>query len=88
MGCALELPEKSRYCAKTAHTIAKQHLDKPQNFWRERKKIILSDESKTELYGHNHKRYVWRGVNEVYDEKYTIPTVRHAGGSLMCCGCA
>lgn len=40
-----------------------------------------------ELFVHNHKRYVWRGVNEAYDEKYTIPTVKHGGGSLMFWGC-
>lgn len=30
---------------------------------------------------------VWRGVNKAYDERYTIPTVKRGGGSLMFWGC-
>ncbi|KAK3557129.1 hypothetical protein QTP70_024744, partial [Hemibagrus guttatus] len=52
----------------------RQHLDKPHSFWS---RVIWSDETKIELYSHNHKRYVWRGVNKTYGEKYTIPTVKH-----------
>ena len=63
---------------------AKQHRDKPLDFWN---KVIWSDEAKIELFGHNHKRYIWRGVNKAYDEKYTIPTVKRGGGSLMFWGC-
>lgn len=29
------------------------------------------------------KHCVWRGVNKVYDEKQTVPTIKHGGGSLM-----
>ncbi|CAJ0964204.1 unnamed protein product [Ranitomeya imitator] len=53
---------------------AKQHRDKPQNFWN---KVIWSDETTIELFGHNHKRYIWREVNKAYDERDTIPTVKH-----------
>uniref|UniRef100_A0A6Q2ZDT3 Uncharacterized protein n=1 Tax=Esox lucius TaxID=8010 RepID=A0A6Q2ZDT3_ESOLU len=49
--------------------------------------VIWSDETKIELYGHNHKHYVWRGVNKAYSEQNTIPTVKHGGGSLMFWGC-
>ncbi|KAI4894642.1 hypothetical protein NFI96_001033 [Prochilodus magdalenae] len=60
----------------------KQHRDKSQNFWN---KVIWSDETKIELFGHNHNR--WRGVNKAYDERNTIPTVKHGGESLMFWGC-
>lgn len=74
-----------RKCHKASRLqYAKQHRDKPQNFWN---KVIWSDETKIELFGHNHKRYIWRGVNKAYNEKYTIPTVKHGGGSLMFWGC-
>lgn len=63
---------------------AKQHRDKPQTFWH---KVIWNDETEIELFGHNHKRYIWRGVNKAYDERYTIPTVKHGGGLLMFWGC-
>lgn len=29
------------------------------------------------------KCYVWRVVNKAYDEKYTIPTVKHGGGNVL-----
>lgn len=74
-----------RKCHKVSRLqYAKQHRDKPQTFWH---KVIWSDETKIELFGHNHKRYIWRGVNKAYDERYTIPTVKHGGGSLMFWGC-
>ena len=70
-----------RKCHKVSRLqYAKQHRDKPHNFWN---KVIWSDETKIELFGHNHKHYVWRGVNKAYDERNTIPTVKHRGGSLM-----
>lgn len=86
--CMAELPEESHYytnATKKSHfQYAKQHRDKSQNF---RNKIIQSDETKIELVGHNHKRYIWRGVNKAYDKRYTIPTVKRGGGLLMFWGC-
>ncbi|KAM4807985.1 Fanconi anemia group C protein [Rhinophrynus dorsalis] len=54
------------------------------SFWHT---VIWIDETKIELYSHNHKRSVWRGVNKAYSEMNTIPTVKHGGGSLMFSGC-
>lgn len=74
-----------RKCHKEARLkYATLHRDKPQTFWE---KIMWSDETKIELFGKNYKRYVWRGINNAYDEKNTIPTVKHGGGSLMFWGC-
>lgn len=63
---------------------AKKHIDEADTFWH---KILWSDETKIELYGHNHQRYVWREVNQAFQEKNTIATVKHGGGSLMLWGC-
>ena len=41
-----------------------------------RNKILLSDETKIELFGLNAKHHVWRRPG-------TIPTVKHGGGSIM-----
>ena len=41
--------------------------------------ILWSDESKTELFGLNAKRHVWRKPG-------TIPTVKNGGGSIMILG--
>jgi hypothetical protein len=43
-------------------------------------KILWSDETKTELFGLNAKRHVWRKPG-------TIPTVKHGDGSIMLWGC-
>ena len=64
--------------------FAKKHIDEPQNFWN---KVIWTDETKIELFGHNQQRYVWRKENEAFKEKNTIATVKHGGGSLMLWGC-
>lgn len=63
---------------------AREHIDESKTFWH---KILWSDETKIELYGHNHQRYVWRQVNQAFQEKNTIATVKHGGGSLMLWGC-
>ena len=62
----------------------KEHVKKPDKFWD---KVLWSDETKVELYGHNDLKTVWRKKGEAYHPKNTIPTVRHGGGNLMLWGC-
>ena len=31
--------------------------------------------------------YVWREVREAFNQKNTMPTVKHEGGSITLCGC-
>ena len=64
--------------------FAKQHVDKPQQFWD---KILWTDESKIELFGHVKGRYVWRKPNTAFNQKNLVPTVKHGGGSIMVWGC-
>uniref|UniRef100_A0AAZ3Q3F8 Transposase n=1 Tax=Oncorhynchus tshawytscha TaxID=74940 RepID=A0AAZ3Q3F8_ONCTS len=45
-----------------------------------RNKILLSDETKIELFCLNAKHHIWRKPG-------TIPTVKHGGGSIMLWGC-
>ncbi len=49
-------------------------------------KLLLSDETKTELFGINSPRRIWRRRNAAYDPKNTIPTVKHGGGNIMLWG--
>lgn len=63
---------------------ARRNLDKTTEFWET---VLWTDETKLELFGHMDQRYVWRAQGQAYDQKNTIPTVKHGGGSLMMWGC-
>ena len=60
------------------------HLDDPLRSWE---KILWTDETKIELFGHIHKRYVWRKPNTTFQDKHVLPTVKHGGGSIVVWGC-
>lgn len=53
---------------KTWQTFAAAHIDKPNVFWR---KTLWSDKSKTELFSHNDKRYVWSSKDEAFKPNNT-----------------
>ena len=42
---------------------------------------MWTDETKVELFGKAHYHTVYRKLNEDYNEKNTVPTVKHSGGS-------
>ncbi|KAI4881427.1 hypothetical protein NFI96_001440 [Prochilodus magdalenae] len=63
---------------------AKAHLEKPALFWN---KVLWTDETKIELFGHNKGRYAWRKKNTALQEKHLLPTVKFGGGSIMLWGC-
>ncbi len=46
-------------------------------------KVLLSDETKIELFGINSTRCFWRRRNADYDPKNTIPTIKHGGGNII-----
>ena len=50
-------------------------------------KVLLSNKTKTDLFGLNIKCYVWHIPNTAHRPKNTTPTVKHGGGSLMLWGC-
>ncbi|KAI4893691.1 hypothetical protein NFI96_000590 [Prochilodus magdalenae] len=73
------------------HTLHKEmlygrvtHLDKPAAFWN---KVLWTDETKIELFGHYKGRYAWRKKNTALQEKHLLPTVKFGGGSIMLWGC-
>lgn len=64
--------------------FARQQLQKPENYWQ---RVLWTDETKIELFGHNSNRYVWRKPNAAFDDKNLRPTIKHGGGSIMLWGC-
>ena len=63
--------------------FAKRHVGDSPNIW---KKVLWSDETKIEFFGHHGKHYGWRKPNIYYHPEYIL-TVKHDGGSIMLWGC-
>ncbi len=68
---------------KATMKFADENQDKDIAFWRS---VLLSDETKIELFGHNDQCYVWRKKGEAFHPNI-IPVVNHSGGSIMLWGC-
>ncbi|KAG2457221.1 TCB1 transposase, partial [Polypterus senegalus] len=64
--------------------FAKRHLKDSQTM---RNKILWFDETKTELFGVNARRHIWRKPGTTHHQANTIPTVKNGGGSIMLLGC-
>ena len=64
--------------------FVKEMPEKLSSFWES---VIWSNESKFNLFGSDGKVMVWRTPGEEFDPKCTVPTVKHAGGSVMVWGC-
>nr|CDJ88331.1 Transposase domain containing protein [Haemonchus contortus] len=60
--------------------FARRHLHWTSNDWS---KVLFTDESKFNLFGSDGTEYVRRPSGERYNPRYTKPTVKHGGGSLM-----
>ena len=65
-----------------------KHLESAKHHWNDDwNRMLWSDEAKMELFGHIHRRHVWRQKRDAYQEKHLIPTIKYGGGSLMLWGC-
>ena len=62
----------------------RQHKEKKNSFWE---RVLWTDETKIELFGHNYQNHVWRKDGEAYSPKNTVPTVKFGGGSIMIWEC-
>ncbi|KAG2465883.1 TCB1 transposase, partial [Polypterus senegalus] len=64
--------------------LAKEHLKKPAQFW---KNILWTDEIKINLYRNDGKKKVWRRHGTAHYPKHTTSSVKHSGGSVMAWVC-
>lgn len=46
-------------------------------------RVLWSDETKIELFGNKHSKWIWRATKDAHAEKYLIPIVKYGGGSVM-----
>ena len=81
---AVKVPYISKRNIRKRIEVAKKHLKKPFWFW---KKVIWSDEKKFELMNSRRRVIVYRKPNQRYNLKFTKPSLKHGGGSVMVWGC-
>ena len=61
-------------------TIAKKHLNDPEDFWEN---ILWMDKSRVELSGRCASCYIWCKINTAIQKKKIIPPVKHGDSSGM-----
>lgn len=81
---ARQKPLVSKRNLKRRLQFAREHCSKDISWW---KNIVWSDESKFNLFGSDKKVYVRRGINQEFNPKYTLKTVKHGGGNIVVWGC-
>ena len=58
--------------------------EKENSFWE---RVLWTDETKIDLFGHNYRNHVERKDVAAYSPKNTVPTVKFGGGCIMIWGC-
>lgn len=65
------------------HTNSQLHHEKQHLNTLRTSGTSISHETNIERFGPKHKQYNWRQVKKTFNEKSSILTVKHGGGSLM-----
>ncbi|GFW76434.1 transposable element Tcb1 transposase [Trichonephila clavipes] len=77
-------PRKKPYISevnrKRCIEFAMKYKNKPMDFW---KKVIFSDESKSEIFTPPSIRKIWRKNKTAFEPKNVLPTLRHGGRNVM-----
>ena len=64
--------------------FVRRHKEKENSFWE---RVLWTDETKIELFGHNYRNHVERKDGEAYSPKNTAPTIKFGGGRIMIWEC-
>ena len=64
--------------------FVRQHKEKKISFWE---RVLWTDRTKIEFFGHNYRNHVWRKDGKANSPKSMVPTVKFGGGSIMIWGC-
>ena len=64
--------------------FVRQHKEKENSFWE---RVLWTDETKFELFGHNYWNHVWRKDAKAYSSKNMVPTVKFGSDSIMIWEC-
>ncbi len=82
--CPRKVPLKTKRHLWQCLKFTCDHLDDSEADWR---KVIWSDKTELELFGHDTTKTVWCWAGEAYKPCNTIPTAKHGGSSIMLLGC-
>lgn len=66
-------PFLSIYHKQSCLRYAKANLDKPASYWN---RVLWTDKTKIEIFGHNKPRYGWWQKNTAFQEKHLLPMVK------------
>ena len=70
------------------NTHKRKHLEFAKRHWDFNwDRVLLSDETKIELFGNKHSKWVWRKTKDEYAKKHLMPNVKYRGGSVMLWAC-
>ena len=73
MSCMVELPEESHYYAQSSPLTINSTETRLKTSGTKLFGVMTLN---LNFFGHNHKSFIWTGVNKACDEKHTIPTVK------------
>ncbi|KAL1282639.1 hypothetical protein QQF64_001442, partial [Cirrhinus molitorella] len=69
---------------KARKQFAEDKQTEDMDYWNH---VLLSDETKINLFGSDGVKCVWWQPGEEYKDKCVFPTVKHGGGNVMVWGC-
>lgn len=87
LGLHARAPVKKPYVSPKNRMRRIEFANKYQNWTtKDWSNVVWTDESKFNLFGSDGRRYIRRPNGKKFDPRYTNPTMKHGGGSVMVYG--